>query len=373
MRLLICASEYYPYGSGIANVAYNVVEQLRKMGVECTVCSPTGPDIKLGSDTLIQKYGIVGLIYYWYQVSKYFKNKRDCFDILWYHNPLFIKNNPFDRFLVTIHSTYHGQYLHREVFPLHIQIYKKLASIVQEYCFIHLKLDVLFTGVSTSVCSEIEKIGINREKIIYIPNGVDIELFKPSDKRQFLRKKFHLPPDKVILLSVGRLTQVKQPLKLIETYSIIEKEEKNVTLVIAGDGELLSDTKKLAKEKNLNSVFFLGKVDHIKEAPDLYACSDFYVMTSQYEGQPLTLLEAIASGLSCITSDIQNLRFVQTANCGIVVDFSDTEKAAFKILGHIRERNSEHMRNARTYAEENLDWKIIAKKYLREFEDLMVS
>lgn len=37
MKLLICVSEYYPYGSGIANVAYNVVEQLKKRGVDCTV------------------------------------------------------------------------------------------------------------------------------------------------------------------------------------------------------------------------------------------------------------------------------------------------------------------------------------------------
>ena len=74
MKLLICASEYYPYGSGIANVAYNMVEQLKKMEIECTVCSPTG-DIKLGSSRIIERFGIIGLLYYWHQVSRYF-NKQ---------------------------------------------------------------------------------------------------------------------------------------------------------------------------------------------------------------------------------------------------------------------------------------------------------
>lgn len=55
MKLLVCATEYHPYGTGIANVVYNVVERLKELGVECTVCSPTGPDIKLGSLKLIEK------------------------------------------------------------------------------------------------------------------------------------------------------------------------------------------------------------------------------------------------------------------------------------------------------------------------------
>ena len=55
MRVLICATEYYPNGSGIANVAFNVVRELESMGVECTVCSPTGPDIKLGDPDKSEK------------------------------------------------------------------------------------------------------------------------------------------------------------------------------------------------------------------------------------------------------------------------------------------------------------------------------
>jgi len=58
MKLLVCTTEYFPHGAGIANVVYNVVEHLKEQGVECTVCSPTGPDIILGSQRLIKRPGL---------------------------------------------------------------------------------------------------------------------------------------------------------------------------------------------------------------------------------------------------------------------------------------------------------------------------
>ncbi|MDP3012641.1 MAG: hypothetical protein Q8M92_00270, partial [Candidatus Subteraquimicrobiales bacterium] len=63
MKLLICASEYpLDYSAGVGNVAYNVVEQLKKKGIDCIVCSPNG-DIKLGNSRMIERFGIIGLLY----------------------------------------------------------------------------------------------------------------------------------------------------------------------------------------------------------------------------------------------------------------------------------------------------------------------
>jgi glycogen synthase len=53
MRLLVCTYEYFPYGSGVANVTHAVVEALRKKGIEVTVCAPEGGDINLGGSSLI--------------------------------------------------------------------------------------------------------------------------------------------------------------------------------------------------------------------------------------------------------------------------------------------------------------------------------
>ncbi len=362
MKLVICASEFPPINSsGIGNVANEVVRKLRLKGVECIICSPTGPDIKLGSSLIIQKFGIIGLLFYWYKVSKYF-NENDC-DIAWLHNPLFLKNNPFKRSLITIHTTYHGYFAQR----LNPKIYYKIAMNIERYCLSKLCGQERFTAVSPSVCKELEEIGINKEKIVYIPNGVDIEVFKPLTSKILARKEFGLLEDNKIILSIGRLTEMKQPSKLIEVFSIIEKEMKNINLVIAGKGELLNEIKKFTVQKKLRKVNFLGFVDQEKK-PNLYACSDIYIMTSKYEGQPLTLLEAISSGLPCIVSNIPNLRIVKDAKCGLVVDFSDVEKASQEIIEYLKQDNSKHAKNARQYAEENLDWDIITEKYLKEFK-----
>jgi len=368
MKLLICASEYYPYGSGIANVAYNVVEQLKKMGVDCTVCSPTGPDIKLGSSKLIEKSGILGLLYYWHQVSIYFKD--DEYDVVWFHNPFFIKNDPFKNELVTMNATTYGQVIHK-IYPLYLHIYKKISSKIERYCLNKMD-EAKFVGVGTNICEELEEIGIDRQRITYIPNGVNTERFKPTDNKEMLRKKFDIPEDNLIILNLGRLTEAKQPQKLIEVFSVIEKEMKDVTLVIAGKGELLNKTKELGRQKKLKNIMFLGHVNHKKDAPDLYACSDYFTISSKYEGgEPvLTVAEAMASGLPCIVSDIPNLRFIEGAKAGIVVNFTDAEKAAEDVTKYLQNDNSDHSKNAREYAVNNLDWETIAGRYLELFYDV---
>lgn len=361
MRLLVCLTEYPPiFSSGIGNVAYEVSKKLKERKIETIVCSPTGPDIKLGSALLIQKFGIIGLLYYWYQVSKYFR--KNNFDAVWLHNPLLIRDNPFLRSVITIHTTYYGF----SIQGFNPKIYYKIASIIEKYCINKLHEKAKFTVVDPFVCKELEEMGINT-RINFVPNGVDTKQFKPSNCKKLLRINFGIPEEDKIILSIGRLTEIKQPLKLIEVFSVIEKKMENVTLVIAGKGELLNEVKKLLKKNDLKKVIFLGYVDQEKKA-DLYACSDFYIMPSKYEGQPLSLLEAISSGLSCIVSGIPNLKIVEDADCGIIVDFSDNERAAQKIIDYVKKDNSVHSINARKYAENNLDWSIITGKYLKEFE-----
>ncbi len=366
MKILICTSEYYPTGSGIANVAYNVVEKLKNCGVDCEVCSPVGPDIQLGSEI---KYGRLSLLRFWNKVAQYFKDDNNDYDVVWLHNPLFIGKIPFDKCLVTIHTTPHGQVV-RRVYPWHLHLYKKAISSIDGYCLKKFKKDTHFTAVDPTVLTQMVKLGIPQENIRYISNGVDIELFKPREK-ELLKRELELPLDGEIILSYSRISDDKRPLELIDIFAQINTEFDRVNLVFAGDGELLPQARKLVEKRNLENVKFLGYVDHMKVAPKLLAASDYYILISKYEGQPLTLLEAMASGLKCIVSDIPNLKtIIYDAKCGVALDVKKDD-ASNEIIEYLKSDNSAHAVNARDYAVKKFDWEIIADKYLEEFRKII--
>lgn len=372
MRLLVCTTEYFPHGAGIANVVYNIVERLKERGVECTVCSPKGPDIRLGNWPLIEKAGVVGLLNYWYRVSRHFKDSD--YDAAWLQNPFIVTENPFKRCLVTMHSTYSGSSA-RKVGDLPIHLYESTVARIERTCLIRMPPTTLFTGVGQPVREELARIGVARERTSYIPNGVDVRRFRPSRDKAGIRKRFGIPDEGVLLLSVGRLTPAKRPFAMLEAFSRLEKKRRDVTLCIAGGGELLNAAKNLARRLGLQNVLFLGSVDHARDLPDLYACADYYIMASKYEGgmPPLTLAEAMASGLPCIVSGIPNLGMVRDADAGVTIDFEDAEQAGDEILRYLGGEHSDHAANARRYAVETLDWEVLSGRYVRIFEQLVAG
>jgi glycosyltransferase involved in cell wall biosynthesis len=369
IRVIICTQEYPPnYSSGIGNVVFYVAEQLKQRNMDCNVCSPTGPDVKMYNEKLLRilynhfrpLFFMYKNVYFWYKVRRYVRKNADRYDIIWLHNPLIVPND-IKKCVTTVHTTYYGKKAIVHSHRSHVLF--SVLSVIERYFYKKSK-NLTFTAIAPPIIKELKEIGVETE--ILIPNGVDTEKFKPSNNKEVLRKKFGIPEDDLIILSLGKLSEAKQPQKLIEVFSAIEKEMKDVTLVIAGKGELLNKTKEFVEEKKLRNVIFLGYVDE-KDAPDLYAGSDYYIMASKYEGQPLTLLEAMASGLSCIVSDIPNLRIVEDANCGVIVNFDDIGKAAEEIIEYLERDNSEHSKNAREYALNNLDWMIISGYYYQLF------
>jgi glycosyltransferase involved in cell wall biosynthesis len=139
---------------------------------------------------------------------------------------------------------------------------------------------------------------VKEEKIEIIPPGVDLEIFRPSEKDRKLLKELSLSDNSKIILTVCRLSHEKNLEVLIKAFDKINT--KNTYLVIVGDGLERPYLEHLVKRLNLtNETRFVGIR---KDRERFYSIADVFVLPSTYEGFGQVFLEAMASEVPCIGS-----------------------------------------------------------------------
>lgn len=135
-----------------------------------------------------------------------------------------------------------------------------------------------------------------------INNAIDTQLYTyDKKKRERVRKQFHIAEDVFVIGHVGRFNAVKNHVFLIDVFARIREIKRDTILLLVGDGDLHKDIENRVNELGLSgSVIFTGV------RSDVYAmlqAMDCFVFPSLYEGVPVTLIEAQASGLPCFVSD----------------------------------------------------------------------
>jgi len=149
------------------------------------------------------------------------------------------------------------------------------------------------------------KIKVQPDNINHICNGVDVDKFKPSKNRGLLPEKF-AENDSLIFGTVGRLAQVKNQTLLVSAFISLWKQQSKIQdklrLVIIGDGVLLPQLKKMVASAGVeHAVWFAGRRDDVAQ---LMQQIDVFVLPSLAEGISNTLLEAMASGLPYIATNV---------------------------------------------------------------------
>lgn len=166
-----------------------------------------------------------------------------------------------------------------------------------------------FIAVSEFVKKSISKnLKISLHKIDVIPNYVDIDSLAQiaPEQAEFIKKQLKIKPQDIILLAVGRLNPAKGIQYLLKALSSIALRNKSIKLFIVGDGFYRNYLENLARECGLiNNVVFLGERNDVKL---LLHIAHFFVFPTLSEGLPLCLLEAMATGLPCLASDIGPIR-----------------------------------------------------------------
>jgi glycosyltransferase involved in cell wall biosynthesis len=154
--------------------------------------------------------------------------------------------------------------------------------------------------VSAALAEGLVKLGIARERVSVLRNGVDLTLFCPGD-RAICRADLGL--EGLVLLSVGNLIPLKGHELTIEALTYLH----GARLLIVGDGPERSSLQKLAKSLSVaDRIAFLGSIPQ-DALPNIYAAADVLVLASRLEGWPNVLLEAMACGTPVVVSDIPGM------------------------------------------------------------------
>ena len=134
------------------------------------------------------------------------------------------------------------------------------------------------------------------------------------------------------LVYVAEHSERKNHKELLTAMAEAVKKGADLTLSLAGDGKLLEENKKLAKDLGISDrVHFLGYVENIIP---VYATCDYVVSTAKIEGLPFNILEAMACGIPCVVSDVKGNRdLVKNETTGYIYPPGDTKRLTQILLG----------------------------------------
>ena len=141
----------------------------------------------------------------------------------------------------------------------------------------------------------------NSEHFLLLKNAIDCSVYKFNEQTRNIYRKLLGINDKKVLIHVGNFREPKNHKFLIDVFSLVKNRNSDLALLLVGDGELKNNIQNLVNKKKLqDDVFFLGQRDDVYK---LLQASDLFLLPSLWEGLPVSVVEAQASGLPCIISD----------------------------------------------------------------------
>jgi glycosyltransferase involved in cell wall biosynthesis len=195
-------------------------------------------------------------------------------------------------------------------------------------------------AVSPEVREDLIELGVaSRSKFVVVPLGFDLGKFSDDanrpERRQALRREWGVPSDAKLVTLVARLVPIKRVDRFLRVAARLSADP-NVFFAIVGDGELREQLQRSPEALKLNGrLIWAGfRVD----TPDVCFASDLVMLTSDNEGTPVSLIEAQASALPVVGTDVGGVRSaVVEGETGLVVPASDEAglaAAATRLLGN---------------------------------------
>jgi glycosyltransferase involved in cell wall biosynthesis len=177
-----------------------------------------------------------------------------------------------------------------------------------------------------------------RRALLAVPNGIRIDAFAPAgdERRAALRCVLGLAPDTRIVGTVGRLNPVKDQRSLLQAFARVHADARDTALVLVGDGALRAALEAEAAALGIaEAVRFLGDRGDVRQ---LLQGFDLFALSSLSEGYSMALLEACASGLPIVATDVGgNREIVADGGNGLLVPAARPEALADALAALLRD------------------------------------
>lgn len=230
---------------------------------------------------------------------------------------------------VVVH-TFHGHVFHSYFGKVKTELYK----------FIERKLAQKSTGIIA--ISDLQKNELvntykiaSENKVNVIPLGFNLQKFNQnlSEKRKIVREKFQLSKDQVAVAIIGRLAPVKNHSLFLETVALLQKEtNKKLVFFIVGDGELRDEIAQKVAELSKKGID-IRMTSWIKDINEFNAGMDIICLTSNNEGTPVSIIEAQASQVPIVSTNVGGVQNVMIDNeTGYIVPKNNARIFADKLL-----------------------------------------
>ncbi len=232
-------------------------------------------------------------------------------------------------------------------------------------------------GVSQPISARIqEKFKAEQSKIVTIQNGVSLESVSPVCNRVALKKNLGLANTDKVIGIVANFRQVKNHLFLLKAFAKIIKDYSNTKLLLIGQGFKFDpenseqELRNFVRENNLQkNVLFLG---YRPDIPDILGIMDVFCLTSHKEGLPISLIEAMASGLPVVGTNTDGIKDVIISNRnGFLVETDDVEalKDRLSLLINNEPLRSEFGRESKAIATAHYS----LNRCINQYQDLFAS
>jgi glycosyltransferase involved in cell wall biosynthesis len=193
----------------------------------------------------------------------------------------------------------------------------RIGRLVQWFAF---RRAVVPVAISKEVATSMERVyGLACRALV--PNCIPVEEYHAGGvDRACLRARQGFHPDDVIFTCVARLVPQKNPMMLIRAFEALQNPRAQ--LVMIGDGELRAKLIQYVKSRGLGPCVHLpGKLPNI---PEWLAVSDAFVLSSDWEGNPLAVMEAMAAGLPVVCTAVGGVpELVESGREGLLVPPGD--------------------------------------------------